>query len=146
VFILAPGPFIPGLLQLCDVVAARIGAELEQFTLRTSLSMAAVVRERVRLARDLHDGVLQDLAAARLMIKSLGGASPEKLKSDLDEVAGILAQQQQRIRSFVRTANPKPPPDWDFVAEFRTLVATLQQQWRCEIVAELRPPKLVLPG
>jgi signal transduction histidine kinase len=146
VFILAPGPFTPGLLHLCDVVAARIGSELEQFALRASFSMAAVVRERVRLARDLHDGVLQDLAAARLMIKSLAGASPEKLKSDVDEIAGILVQQQQRIRSFVWTANPKPPPDWDFAAEFQTLVAILQQQWRCEIVAVLRPTNQVLAG
>jgi signal transduction histidine kinase len=145
-FILAPGPFTPGLLHLTEIAAVRIAAELEQFGLRSALSMAAIVRERVRLARDLHDGVLQDLTAARLMIKPLADSSTAKVKTDLQEISGILAQQQQRIRSFVRTANPKPAADWDFAAEFRTLAATLQRQWQCEVVAELRPPELVLPG
>ena len=98
--------------------------------------MAAIVRERVRLARDLHDGVLQDLTAARLMIKPLADSSTAKVKTDLQEISGILAQQQQRIRSFVRTVNPKPAADWDFAAEFRALAATLQRQWQCEVVAD----------
>lgn len=146
VFILTPGPFIPDLLHVTDIVAKRISAELEESGLRSALSMAAIVRERVRLARDLHDGVLQDLTAARLMIKPLIDASSAKTKADLQEISGLLAQQQQRIRSFVRTVNPKPTPDWDFAQEFRTLAATLQRQWQCEVVAELTPADIVLPG
>ena len=44
VFILAPGPFTPGLLHLSEIVANKIAAELEQFALRSALSMAAIVR------------------------------------------------------------------------------------------------------
>jgi len=80
------------------------------------------------------------------MLKSLVDSSSAKAKTDLQEISGILAQQQQRIRSFVRTVNPKPAADWDFAAEFRALAATLQRQWQCEVAAELRPPELVLPG
>jgi signal transduction histidine kinase len=146
VFILAPGPFTPGLLHLAEIVAARIGAELEQFGLRSALANAAILRERARLARDLHDGLLQDLTAARLTIKSLTNAPGETTKADLEEIAGMLGEHQQRIRGFVKAVNPKPVPDWDFAAEFVTLTAMLERQWQCEVVATLHPADLILPG
>ena len=146
VFILAPGTFAPGLLHLTDIVAARIGGELEQFGLRSALANAAILRERARLARDLHDGLLQDLTAARLTIKSLTQSSSEPTRPDLEEIAGMLGEHQRRIRDFVRAVNPKPAPDWDFGAEFLTLTAMLERQWQCQVVAELKPPELVLSG
>jgi signal transduction histidine kinase len=146
VFILEPGPFAPGLLHLSAIVAARIGAELEQFGLRSALANAAVLRERARLARDLHDGLLQDLTAARLTIKSLTQSPSEPVRGDLDDIAAMLGEHQRRIRDFVRAVNPKPPPDWDFGTEFQTLTAMLERQWQCQVLAELRPPQLILPG
>jgi signal transduction histidine kinase len=146
VFILSPGPFAPGLLHLTEIVAARIGGELEQFGLRSALANAAILRERTRLARDLHDGLLQDLTAARLTIKSLTQSSSEPSRADLEEIAGMLGEHQRRIRDFVRAINPKPAPDWDFGAEFLTLTAMLERQWHCQVVAELKPPELALPG
>jgi signal transduction histidine kinase len=146
IFILCPGSFTHGLLHLCEIVAGRIGSELEEFGLRSALANAAVLRERARLARDLHDGLLQDLTAARLTIKSLTQSSSAAMRADLDEIAGMLGEHQRRIRSFVRAVNPKPAADWDFGAEFLTLTAMLERQWQCEVVAELNPPGLILPG
>jgi signal transduction histidine kinase len=146
VFILGPGSFAPELLHLCEIVAARIGSELEQFGLRSALANAAILRERARLARDLHDGLLQDLTATRLTIKSLTQSSSEATPADLEEIARMLGEHQRRIRDFVKAVNPKPAADWDFGAEFLTLTAMLERQWQCEVVAALNPPGLILPG
>ena len=128
------------------IVAARIGSELEQFGLRSALANDATLRERARLARDFHDGLLQDLTAARLTIKSLTRSSSEATAADLDEIAAMLGEHQRRIRDFVKAVNPKPAADWDFASEFLTLTAMLERQWQCAVVARLDPPDLILPG
>ncbi len=146
IFILHPGPFTPALLHLCEIVGGRIGAELEEFGLRSALATAASLRERARLARDLHDGLLQDLTAARLTIKALTQSAAEPRRDNLEEIAGMLGDHQRRLRDFVRAANPKPAGEWDFGAEFLTLTAMLERQWHCKVVAALNPPGLILPG
>ena len=56
-----------------DVLAEmnrRIGIELEHYALRLQLADTVSAMERVRVARDLHDGILQSLTAAGLQLKA----------------------------------------------------------------------------
>src|SRR5262249_7018894 len=56
-------------LVLTEIIASRTGTELDrQFSQRRN-EEAITSRERLRLSRDIHDGVLQSLTAAALQLK-----------------------------------------------------------------------------
>jgi signal transduction histidine kinase len=71
---------------------ARIGA-VAQAQLRRAVELEAATRERERLARDIHDSVLQVLALVQRRSAEIGGAAAE---------LGILAgEQEAALRSLI---------------------------------------------
>lgn len=94
-----------GDLALGEAVARRVAAELEQIVeIRRSQELGAE-EERLRLARDLHDGVIQSLAGAALRLETvrrLLSKSPVEAAELLMEIQDLLASEQRDLRSFVR--------------------------------------------
>jgi signal transduction histidine kinase len=132
---------------LARIVATRIGEGLDQFVREGELAALAVEGERSRLARDLHDGILQDLTAANLKIRAISESAPDGTRKELEDVSTLLSEQQRRMRTFVRAINPRSEAgDWVFASEFAPLVASLESQWDCRIATEIVPPDLMLPG
>lgn len=72
-------------------------------TLSTSLS--AVDQERRRLAHDLHDGIVQDLAATRYAIAGVARTLSESGDTDasgrLDRIADLLAEELVKLRALL---------------------------------------------
>ncbi|MFD1961108.1 histidine kinase [Novosphingobium panipatense] len=63
-------------VALSEIIATRIGAELERLDLIARHSDDVRAAERNRLAQDLHDSVLQDLTATSLRLHALGAVTP----------------------------------------------------------------------
>jgi signal transduction histidine kinase len=68
--------------------------------------------ERVRIARDLHDGVVQDLAGASFAVSALARSEevPSGIREGLDESAGSLRTSLRALRSLMVEIYP---PDLD---------------------------------
>jgi signal transduction histidine kinase len=92
-------------LALGEVVARQVQAELDQLYLVQRLQEAAAAEERVRLARDLHDGVIQSLGGAALRLETarrMLADDPVRAGERLVEIQDLLQAEQQDLRSFVR--------------------------------------------
>lgn len=144
VFILEPRHPSEGLLLLTEIVALRIGVELEHFGLRRDLASAARAQERAQLARDIHDSILQDLAAADLQLKAVLSHIPGDARPQLIEIGKLISSQQRRIRSFVDTVTQKSSfaGPIEFSRHVRSFAKQLEEQWKCQVEIDLDPPDL----
>lgn len=103
--------------------------------------------ERVRLVRDIHDTVLQDLAAANLMLRSALALPPETARKTLAEVGALIADQQRRIRQIAKGGGTERATRAARVGdELATLAAALARQWRCAVSVDLHPADCIPAG
>lgn len=127
--------------SLASIVASRISYELERVALIREIACNVRTEERVRLARNLHDSVLQDLTAASLKLKAASRQVPEDAQPLLADVGAIIAGQQRQIRRFVEAKGVAE--DGNGLPHALDLhVQQLGQQWGCEIHLTTTPPDL----
>lgn len=62
--------------------------------------------ERVDIARDLHDGPLQDLSGIKLNLLELGDDLPESLRPQMDVIIELINQQIIDLRHFCSELRP----------------------------------------
>lgn len=123
-------------LVLGQIVAAQAVAHLDHFYLLRRLQQAAVTQERVRLARDLHDGLLQSLTGTALQLEAvrrlLDGAAGPALER-LRQVQESIVAEQRSLRAFIRELKPGPEPadpaDASLGDRLATLARRLERLW-----------------
>ncbi len=130
-------------LLLGEAVAALVAARLESVYLARSVTEQAATEQRIRLARDLHDGVLQSLTGFGLRLEAIRRllAEPASVATALpriEELQQLLALEQRDLRFFIqelepskRTASGQPPPLHLLVTE---LARRLELEWGLKVV------------
>lgn len=131
---------------LTEIIATRVGSELERLALMQQTTEAARSEERMRLARDLHDSVLQNLTAARLKLKLLSASIRSDDGLQLDEVGMLIFEQQQRLRQFVEDNRAvEEPHSVRLEQTLEGFLGMLREQWDCQIAVSVVPPDIVVP-
>lgn len=131
-------------MLLMRIVASRIAMELEQFALIQEHVSTAAIKERMRVARNLHDSVLQDLTAAILQIDAAERALHGAPRETLARTSDVLRQRQRSIRRHV-AGTPSMPDCHHHLADQLNLFAhPLRAQWDCNLSLKVDPPDLTL--
>ncbi len=132
-------------LVLGQIVARELVAQIEHVVLNRRLRQAAVNEERLRLAGDLHDGLLQSLSAAALQLQAaqqkLGGHLAGAAE-DLDNVQGLIRGEQHDLRFLIEALRPQASPRASFngslAARLADFAATVEKVWRVGVELDTR--------
>jgi signal transduction histidine kinase len=97
------GPPAAELVPLTEVVAREVGASLDQLYATEHMKELAASEERILVARDLHDGVLQSLTGVRLEIRAVAAAldATPNLRDRLFAIERALSIEQRELRFFI---------------------------------------------
>jgi signal transduction histidine kinase len=139
------------LVPLLDVVAHEVGNSLERLHLHDRLQQLALREERIRVARDLHDGVLQSLTGIRLRLQSLADSldGAASVGEHLRAVERAIAAEQRELRLFIEELKPparREPPSGVVATALHELRGRLALEWSTPITARVTPEDLAIPA
>ena len=126
-----------------DLVARQVSNSLDQLYLSEQIRGLAVREDRVKLARDLHDGVLQSLTGIRLQLQEMADGQPPPLKQQLAGIERAIAGEQRELRLFIDNTRPEAPvsPETTDLAQgLEEMRRRLGIEWKTPISIRLTPP------
>lgn len=142
------------LLQVLDTVGNQIGLFIarkraEQVE-REQARMLAVLEERQRLARDLHDSVTQTLFSASViaeMLPSLWTNNPDQVRSNLDELHQLTRGALTEMRALLTELRPSALVNHDLAVLLKNLADALMNRTIIQVALDVQlssaPPPIV---
>jgi signal transduction histidine kinase len=102
---------------------------------------AAVIEERARLARDVHDDVLQRLTALGLGLETvtrLIERAPERAREWVEGLQTRLSEDQRALRRSIQTLkHPSSAPSM-LIDRLTKLASTLEYEWSLPVKLDVR--------
>jgi signal transduction histidine kinase len=118
-----------------EIAAALLVARFDHATYLRTAAREAVGDERQRVARDLHDGLLQSFTGVVLQLETVHGIledDPARARRLLTEVESMIMADQRELRSYLEQLRPHAPrrePEFDLRAQMAEFVKRFQLQW-----------------
>jgi signal transduction histidine kinase len=135
------------LLQVLDTAGSQIGLFIErkraEQTQREQARMLAVLEERQRLARDLHDSVTQTLFSASIvaeMLPIMWSRDPDQIKPGLDELNQLTRDALTEMRSLLADLRPTTLATTDLPKLLNKLGDNLYQRTKASVRVDIQLP------
>lgn len=136
-------------LAVADLAARLVAATLDHLNATIKSREAAVAEERLRVGRDLHDGVLQSLTGVALQLEMLGQTierDPRAARERLRNLQELIATDQRELRTMISQLRPKalraPAPLHVRLSE---LAGRFERQWDVRVSMTIDPAASTLP-
>ena len=124
-------------LLITRIVADRVGVEIDRQIFLEEAAEKAAADERASIMRDLHDGLLQNLTAARAQLELL--TSDDKYeKTRVETIRGLLRTEQLRLRQFIDEAGAADPEMVE-LASLSSWTDEIANFWGCEVELVVEP-------
>ncbi|WP_448808046.1 sensor histidine kinase [Agromyces bauzanensis] len=106
------GHFTPAELDIADDLASRVALAIELAKAREDRQRAFLADDRSRIARDLHDHVIQQLFGTGLELQALSGAAADReVARRLQSAVATLDESITQIRTIIFAMTPRPDAD-----------------------------------
>ena len=139
-------------VNLARIAAGVIASRLDHYHASEQLQRGAVAEERVRVARDLHDSVLQALTGVALQLRTL----PRLMLRDsglaeqrLGEIEQTIVTAQKELRWFIEQLHAdRRREDEEAVAiadRLQSMAQRFEKQWGLKVEADIAPIIHLLP-
>lgn len=137
-----------GFTEMDEVVvgalAAIAGSAVETTRLRSRLARLAVIEDRERIGRDLHDSIIQDLFATGLGLQSMVGAvADEELSSAIGSAVDKIDDTIESLRHIVSDLGRRGERS-RFEEELRAHTSQLAHAYEVAVFVSVQPPDLEL--
>lgn len=143
----AEGGFAVGDLDDFQRLIGGVGPMLANLLTVRSMIRQAVNEERDQISRSLHDGVAQTLASLVMQLdvyRRQAVEEPERTAEGLEQLQGVVRQEQESLRRFVRTLKPVRVPATELNRWVVAHCVQFQQETgiEVEVLAEAAPTSL----
>lgn len=118
-------------LETLETLAFQVASAIEHARLLRKTRELAIVDERTRLARDMHDGVAQNLAYLLIQVdRCLNMVDEEsKLGKQLDQISLLLTKNIEEIRRNIFDLRPVDLEGKSLFAVLENFVAEFGRRW-----------------
>ncbi|MEA2491296.1 MAG: hypothetical protein QOH21_3088 [Acidobacteriota bacterium] len=127
-------------LALAYIAGRLVLATLEQFFFVQQLRQTASTEERLRISRELHDGIVQSLAGVGLQLHGMRARLPHdsELAQQLQRVEHLLEDDQRELRTIVRELRPHDGRDGHVIVaqELQRMRERFPLEWGLEVDVE----------
>jgi signal transduction histidine kinase len=126
-------------LEFLVLIVAQTAAGFENARLQAKAEEVAVLEERTRIARDLHDGFIQSLAGIDLRIeacKVLLQRDPQRVPRELEELHQAVDSGYREVRRYLKVLREARRPTDDLWAALDRLVAEFPARERLRLHVE----------
>jgi signal transduction histidine kinase len=137
-------------LMIASLATRLVLGSLEQLQYVNRMRQSAVQDERLRLARDLHDWLLQALTGAAVQIEIARRSLPEgesEANTRLQKVEELIESDQAELRNFISRLRPQSadyPRTPPLRARLTSLAERFQRQWELKVEMQITPPQPIL--
>jgi signal transduction histidine kinase len=137
------------LLPLTQVIGSFVVSRLESVAALRNALREAVSDERDRVARDLHDGLLQSFTGIVLRLDTIHNVlvdQPEEARRMITEVEGTIMADQRELRTYVEQLRPRlgrGESSFDFNARLEELHDRFATQWGVEVELDVDMDPLI---
>ncbi|HEX9407976.1 MAG TPA: histidine kinase, partial [Thermoanaerobaculia bacterium] len=130
-------------LQVAEIVGLLLERTLDYTVSIRTASREAVQQERIRVARDLHDGLLQSFTGVVLQLEtihSLIDTKPAEARRMITDIEGLIMADQRELRSYVEQLRPRRRIDvpFDFHGRMEELRSRFETQWGVGVAFEIQ--------
>ena len=128
-------------VALLSSVADQLAVAIETARLRDKAEDAAVMKERQRLARELHDSVTQYLYSIPLLTKGwqrmVDNATKDEVKSWLGHIGNISTQMLKEMRLLLYDLRPLALEQDGLIGAIKRRLETLESRFEVKTVLEV---------
>lgn len=133
-------------LSLGILAAQQIATRIDQFYLHLLQQKTTAIEERIKMARDLHDGVLQTLTGIALQVKNiehLAEKDPPAAQDALENLGLLIQAEQRHLRQFIQQLKPSdtgyPNTFADLDRRLQEIAHIIEQQWNLQVSIAIEP-------
>jgi signal transduction histidine kinase len=132
---------------LAEIVASLVVSRFDRLASVQTARNAAVSEQMIRVARDLHDGLLQSFTGVVLQLETVHQileSDPRQAQKMITQLEAVLMADQRELRVYLEKLRPGPrvrqtDQDFDLRSKLADMVKRYKSQWDIDVAFDLEP-------